>query len=388
MHPLRGTTAIAGIGETPFYRRGDSPYSERKQVLQAIVEAAADAGIAPGEIDGFSTYSHDPQNGTTLMTELGTRELRWSSMVHGGGGGGIPAAIGMASAAIISGQASIVAVYRSVAQKEFGRFNVGIEEQHAEHHYLAHGVVVAAQMVGLRTQVMLDSCGIPPEAVEALVLTDYFHACNNPRARAFQNTVDAETYRTSRMVVDPYRLYDCSRETDGAAAVIVMSAEERRRRACTPAYILGVAQGNPQWGGENLENFNDYGFAGFSSVARRLWEQTGLGPQDVDTAQVYENFSGPGVAAIMEHGFFTPETVRDFMTVENLTVPSGTLPVNTSGGCLAEGFIHGMEVVLEAVRQVRGQSVNQVKGAEVALVTGGPASTYTSSALLCTENVI
>ena len=189
--PLRGTVAIAGIGQTPFYRRGASPYSERKMVLQAIVAAAEDAGVSPKDIDGFATYSWDKHNGTLLMQELGTHELCWSSMVEGGGGGGIPGALGMAAAAIISGQANIVVVYRSIAEREFGRFNTGIEAEHAESHYTAHGLAAAAQFVALRSQVMLESCGVPQSAVEALVLADYHHARNNPRARAFENTLDA-----------------------------------------------------------------------------------------------------------------------------------------------------------------------------------------------------
>jgi acetyl-CoA acetyltransferase len=378
---MRGTTAIAGIGQTEFYKRGTSPLSERKQVLVSIVDACAEAGIRPSEIDGFASYSWDRQDATTLMHDLGSDEVRWSSLVHGGGGGGIPGAIGMASAAIISGQASIVAVYRTIAEKEFGRFNVGIEEQHAEHHYLAHGVVVAAQMMALRTQRMLEHDGVPRSTMEAMVLADYAHARNNPRARAFGNDLDATAYEESRWIAEPYHLYDCSRETDGAAAVIVMSAEEARRRDCNPVYVLGVAQGNPRTGGETLENNLDYGMGGFSSIAQRLWEQSGLGPDDVDVAQVYENFAGLGVAALIEHGFCTPETAGDFVTLKNLTAPEGRLPTNTSGGCLAEGFTHGMEIVLEAVRSIRGDSVNPVPDAHVCLVTGGPGSTYTSSAV-------
>lgn len=381
MHPMRGTTAIAGIGQTEFYKRGTSPLSERKQALTAIVDACAEAGVQSWEIDGFASYSWDRQDATTLQPELGCAEVRWSSLVHGGGGGGIPGAIGMASAAILSGQASIVAVYRTVAEKEFGRFNVGIEEQHAEHHYLAHGVVVAAQMMALRTQYMLEHDGVPRSAIEAMVLADYAHGRNNPRARAFGNELDEAAYEASRWIVEPYHLYDCSRETDGAAAVIVMSAEEARRRDCDPVYVLGVAQGNPSAGGEALENNSDYGMGSFSTIARRLWEQTDLGPDDVDVVQVYENFAGLGVAALIEHGFCTPKTAGDVCTLKNLTVPDGRLPTNTSGGCLAEGFIHGMEIVLEGVRSIRGDSVNPVPGAKVCLVTGGPGSTYTSSAL-------
>jgi acetyl-CoA acetyltransferase len=351
-------------------------------LLQAIVAACEEAGVAPSDVDGFATYSWDKHNGTRLMHELATKELRWSSMVEGGGGGGIPAALGMAAAAIVSGQASIVAVYRTLAEREFGRFNTAIEEVHTESHYAAHGLNVAAQYVGFRTQVMLDSLGVPRSAMEALVLADYHHARNNPHAMAFGNSVDAETYRSSRVVVDPYLLFDCSRETDGASAVIVMSTDEARRRDCNPVYVLGVTQGNPFRGGDNLDNFENYGLASFGPVANRLWEQSGLGPEDVDVLQVYENFSGAGVAAIMEHGFFTPENVKEVMTFENLTVPGGKLPVNTSGGSLADGFVHGMEVLVEGVRQIRGDSVNPVPGADVCLVTGGPASTYTSSTLL------
>ncbi|ETB33328.1 transporter, partial [Mycobacterium avium subsp. hominissuis 10-5606] len=160
-------------------------------------------------------------------------------------------------------------------------------------HYLAHGINVAAQMVGLRSQVMLEKYQIPREAVEALVLADYFHARNNPRARAYKNEVDAAAYRASRLVVDPYRLHDCSRESDGAAAVIVMSAEAARKRSRNPVYLLGIAQGAPYRGGDAVENFGEYGLSGFSSVAKRLWQQTGLGPADVDVVQVYENFSPP-----------------------------------------------------------------------------------------------
>jgi hypothetical protein len=120
-------------------------------------------------------------------------------------------------------------------------------------------------------------------------------------------------------------------------------------------------------------------------VANRLWAQSGLRPSDVDVLQVYTHFSPAGVSAVMEHGFFTPENIDEVMTFENLTAPHGKLPLNTGGSSLAEGFLHGMEVVLEGVRQIRGDASNPVPGAEVCLVSGGPASTYTSSMLLGTD---
>jgi acetyl-CoA acetyltransferase len=120
-------------------------------------------------------------------------------------------------------------------------------------------------------------------------------------------------------------------------------------------------------------------------VARRLWAESGYGPSDVDVVQVYENMTGMGVAALIDHGFCTPETAGEVLTLENLIAPGGGLPVNTSGGNLAEGFIHGMSLVAEAVRQIRGTSTNQVPGASLSLMTGGPGDPLVSSALFATQ---
>ena len=385
MNRVKNTVAVAGIGQTPFYKRGAAPTSERRMLLEAIVAACEDAGLHPSEVDGFVSYSHDRNNGTLLTHELGTKELRWSGEVAGGGGGGIPAAIGAAAGAIATGQANVVVVFRAISEREMGRFNVAIEADHANPHYTAHGVLVAAQMMAMRTQRMLYEFGVPRSTLEALVLTDYHHARNNPRATGYGNTLDAETYRNSRMIAEPYRLFDCSRENDGAAAAVIVSADRARDLKQAPVHVLGVAQGNPPGGGDTWDNFSEYATGGFTSIARNLWAQTGLGPSDIDVLQVYENFSGLGVAAIMDHGFCTPENIAEVVSFENMIAQGGKLPVNTSGGCLAEGFIHGMEVLLESVRQLRGQSPNPVAGAETCLMTGGPGSTYLSSAVFGTE---
>jgi acetyl-CoA acetyltransferase len=133
------------------------------------------------------------------------------------------------------------------------------------------------------------------------------------------------------------------------------------------------------------ENQNPYWSAGFQGVAGRLWADTGYGPGDVDVAQIYENMTGMGVSALIDHGFCTLESAGDFITFDNLIAPGGRLPVNTSGGNLAEGFIHGMSLVNEAVRQVRGTSANQVPDAALSLMTGGPGDPLVSTALLGAE---
>jgi acetyl-CoA acetyltransferase len=383
-HPLNGRVAIAGIGETPNYKRGTSPEPAQKLLLQAIVAACEDAGIDPQHIDGFATYSDDPNNGTFLMNALGTRELRWSTMIEGGGGGGIPGAIAVAGAAIATRQAEIVVVYRTLAERDSGRFNDTIEEGHRNAHYTAQGVWVPAQMLAFKANRMIEAFGVPRSAMDALSFADYFHARNNPHAMAFGNLVEVSDIQASRWVVEPFRLLNCSRETDGAGALIVVSAERARDLRRTPVYLLGAAQGAAYGGGETWENApdSDYGLALMSSIARRLWEGSGLSPADVDVAQVYENFSGLGVAALIEHGFCSVEGAAEFFTPANLVAPSGKLPVNTGGGCLAEGFVHGVGIPIEGVKQLRGESSNPVPDAKICLVTGGPGSTLSSSILL------
>ena len=109
---------------------------------------------------------------------------------------------------------------------------------------------------------------------------------------------------------------------------------------------------------------------------------------DVDVVQSYENFTGGVVMSLIEHGFCAPEEAAEFFTVENLTAPAGGLPLNTSGGNLAEAYIHGLELVVEAVRQVRGESVNQVANAKVSLVSSGPMVIPASNVLFGTEEVL
>ena len=114
----------------------------------------------------------------------------------------------------------------------------------------------------------------------------------------------------------------------------------------------------------------------------------GLGPADVGVVQSYENFTGGVVMALAEHRFFSPQEANDFLTLENLIAPSGRLPLNTSGGNLAECYMHGFELVLEAVRQVRGTSTAQAARSDVALVIGGPMGAPVSNLLLGSRDAL
>ena len=387
MSVFRGKTAVVGLGQTPYYKRGTSPDSEVKLALRSIVAACEDAGVSPRDIDGFVSYGSEKNDGQRLVPGLGTHELRYDALAwtHGGG---IPGALGMAAGAIISGQATAVVVYRAMAERSNGRLNVVVSQDDVAAQYVVNGVEVPSMACAMRSNRLIHGDKVPASTLRAMAKAAYYHANNNPNAYGRNTKLDDETYEASRMVSEPYRLFDCSRENDGSAAVIVTSAERARDLRQTPAYILSAPLGIAESWGAREENHQPYTSAGFSSVARRLWAESGYGPGDVDVAQIYENFSGLGVAALIDHGFATRETAGEVIRFENLIAPSGEIPVNTSGGNLADGFIHGMGLVPEAIRQIRGQSTNQVPNAKLSLMTGGPGDTVVSSALFGAEETL
>jgi hypothetical protein len=170
--------------------------------------------------------------------------------------------------------------------------------------------------------------------------------------------------------------------------LILVSAERARDLRQTPAYVLAGAQGAPGGYSSIIDNDNQYTSAGFAGVdgrpgvADRLWAAAGIGPSDVDVVQVYENFSGPAVSALIDHGLApSGPAAGDVLTVENLTAPTGKLPINTSGGNIADSFVNGMGLAVEAVRQLRGTSTNQVADAKTSLFIGGPMAPIVSSTL-------
>ena len=143
-----------------------------------------------------------------------------------------------------------------------------------------------------------------------------------------------------------------------------------------------------RFGGEDIRSWrgpDGRTTAGFRSVAERCWKESGYGPDDVDVAQFYANASSAAVNAMIDHGFCSWEDVGEFVRFENLIAPNGRLPINTAGGDLADGFIHGAGNNAEAVRQIRGTSANQVPDVALSLVTGGPNDSFVSTALLGTE---
>jgi acetyl-CoA acetyltransferase len=382
---LRGAVAVAGIGETEYYKRGRAPETEFVLTLRAILCAAEDAGIDPREIDGFASYSNDRNEPSRLAAALGLPELRFSNMQWGGGGGGGSAAVANAAAAIHAGLADCVVVYRGLAQGQFGRFGAGQRRPTLSGDaalWYPYGLMSPAQMFAMRANRLMYEHGIGHETFRAISLASYHHAQANPRAVMHGRPLDVETYESARWIVEPYRLYDCCLENDGAAALILVPGERAADLPQPPVYLLGAAQGSGYRDGAGSHNVPDYATASFKTLAPRLYEMAGVTPSDVDVLQSYENFTAGVVMSLIEHGFCKPEEANEFITVENLLAPEGKLPLNTSGGNLAECYMHGFELQLEAVRQLRGTSTSQVPDAVVSMVTSGPMVTPVSNMIL------
>ena len=379
---LGGATAIAGVGYRQ-YKRGTAPAPERGVLVRAIVDACEDAGFDPADVDGFVSYGDDRNEPVRLMPDLGTKELTWSSTVWGGGGGGIAGAFGIAAAAIMTGQASAVVIFRALVEGDSGRLSAAVMAHHLNDHMAGAGMVAPAQSCALRAMRLFEHHNVPQSVCENLVRASYHHGARNPAAVAYGKELDLNEFHTARWIAEPFRLFDCSRENDGAGALLMVSTERARDLRKPPVTLLGVAQGTEKGWGDLLENDDAdlFATAGFRPVARRLWAQTGLTPADIDVVQLYENFSAQGVASLIDHGFCNYENVAEVVRFENLIAPSGKLPINTAGGNFAQGFVHGIGLAVEAVRCLRGESANPVPHARNCLLAGGPGAPTVSSAI-------
>jgi acetyl-CoA acetyltransferase len=194
-----------------------------------------------------------------------------------------------------------------------------------------------------------------------------------------------DDYHASPMIAEPYHLFDCCLESDGACAVVVTSEERARDLAKRPVEIIASAQGTPKgyaFGHFTNANIADelYATGGCEPMAKRLWGKSGLGPSDVDVAQIYDHFTGCLLMQIEDFGFCERGEGGPFIESGALGWPNGSLPTNTHGGSLSEAYIHGLNHVVEGVRSLRGESTSQVENAEVCLVTSGAC--VPSSAIL------
>ncbi len=382
---MRGEAAIVGVGESTYHRAGRSPHDAFQLACTAIRAAVEDAGLRLSDIDGLVTFMDRSGDDTRLASTLGFGNLRFCAHPWSGGGNLGAAAVLLADAAVCTGQARHVVVFRSIDQGRGGRFGQARSTAPAagEMAYLApFGAAAPVVRNALLSAKFLHDHGVATEALAEISLAAYAHAQRNPRAVMYGRPLTREDYHASRMIAEPFHLFDCCQESDGACAVVVTTAERARDLRPPPAYILGGAVGMQPHGG--LWALNDDAFPNgrFRSVGELLWSSTGVRPSDIDVVQLYENFTGTTLMAIADIGFCEPGDVGDFVADGALQWPDGRLPLNTSGGNLAEAYIHGFQLVNEAARQIRGESTCQVADAELSLCAAGPGTPPSGAVLL------
>ncbi|MBK6286407.1 MAG: lipid-transfer protein [Gammaproteobacteria bacterium] len=374
----RRKAAIVGIGATEFST--NSGRSEQRLAVEAILEALGDAGLSPDDIDGIINSDYEPTNHIDVVNAMGLRNIRaYATIPHGGGS---PCGtIAQAAMMVASGECKCVLAYRSMNERSGHRYGSpeipatfdGVYGLHAP-----YGLIVPGEWVAMHARRRMIEFGETREQWANIPLTFRKHANRNPRAIFHEKEMTLEDYLRAPMLADPLCRLDYCLETDGAVAYIVTSAERARTLGSIPAYIHATAQamGYPIWYQSNYYRESLTTASEMVATAKILWKKSGLTPRDIDVAQIYDHFTPAVLTALEDMGFCEKGEAGEFVGEGRIGV-DGDLPMNTAGGLLSEGYIHGWNLILEAVRQVRGTSTAQVKDVEFSLVTscvGAPTS--------------
>lgn len=372
---LRDTTAIVGIGQTEFSKAAGR--SETQLAAEAIVAALADAGLTTADVDGLVSYTIDPVEETELVRTLGIPEIHFSSRVPYGGGGSQGVLLHAASA-LVSGIADVVVAYRAIKARSgerFGRAAVGGRGTSSHSGSTAmqwctpYGVLTPASWMSLNSVRYMHAYGVSSEDFGRAVVQFREYAANNPNAHFYKKPITLEDHQASRWIAEPaIRLFDCCQETDGSVALVITSAD--RASASDEPILIGAAAQAGLFEEEIASNHYAKDIAvmeGCAAMADRLFEGHGFKRSDIDVAMIYDAFSPMFFLQLEALGFCSPGEAKDFIADGNLG-PQGSLPCNTNGGLIGEGYIHGLNLTTEAVRQLRGQSSNQLVNPTTALI--------------------
>jgi acetyl-CoA acetyltransferase len=401
------TAAIVGIGQTAYAKA--LPGTAWELAMEAVLAACADAGVDVAEVDGMCRFTAPFETVTEaqLVRGLGIRELTWFTQApHGGEALG--AVVMHAAAAVSAGLANTVMVYRALSQSKGGRFgradsrgpggggprgggpgsggqdgavaDIVVPEQDNLSFAWPYGLMSPGQLFALwaRRYAAVHKLGDEDltRALGAIAVTQRRYANNNPDAMMRDRTMSWDDYQAARMISEPLRLFDLCLENDGACAFVVTTADRARALRPDPVWVLSATQTISPYrepmgiypSGELLELFPP-------AAADRLFAQAGVSRADIDVAEFYDATSYMPLRSLESYGFVPDGQAWRYVT-EQGTGPGSPLPVNTHGGHLSEAYLHGMNGILEAVRQLRGTAVNQVPSAEVALVAA-PAGSAT-----------
>jgi len=390
MSGISGRAAIAGVGETAYTRNSGKTVEEL--ALEAAHAAIADAGLRPRDVDAVVSYGlGDTVSSLVVATGLGLPKLRHYADFNTGGNMACGVVV-QAAMAVATGLADTVLVYRALNGASGTRYGGAAFAEmlartsvhsDAEPQFLdPYGIVMPAHHFAMLCRRHMTKYGTTEEQLGHIAVTCREHAMLNERAQE-RRPLTLESYMAGRWIAEPFRLYDCCLQTDGACALVVTSAERARDLKQKPVPILAaVTQAGPaarggMWGNSWPEHADSYA----KYLRDELFGQAGLGPDDIDVAELYDCFTYSILAQAEDYGFCKKGEGGPFFAEGNGKLGS-RLPINTNGGLLSEGYIHGLNNVVEGVYQLRGQAgARQVRDAQVALCTAGGAAS-TGSALI------
>jgi acetyl-CoA acetyltransferase len=363
MKGLRDKYSIVGVGETEYSR--NSGRTTRAMAVEAVRAAILDAGLTAADVDGMLSYqSGDSTPSPWVAPDLGIRLNFFMDVV--GGGSSTEALVGLAMGAIEAGMCRTVAIFRSMN----GYTELRIGGTGARSAAPVRGLDLAQVPFGMRSagqnfaptfmRHMYDH-GTTSAQVAHVKVAHSKHASQNPKA-FLKERVTVEDVLASRWIVKPLHLLDCCLETDNATCLVVTSAERARNLRRRPVYVMGVA-------GRVSKPRTDFHWAHgpVSRVAGYyakdiVFPQAGIGPEDVDVTGSYDAFTFTTMLQLEEYGFCKKGEGGAYVS-SGIIELGGARPNNTSGGHLCEGYTHGMSMVIENVRQLRGTVDDYCPGA-------------------------
>jgi acetyl-CoA acetyltransferase len=376
---IRDRMAIVGIGHLPFAKDIGRPIGDT--AVEAIQIALDDAGLTAEAVDGMSMFEMEHTHEVSIARRLGVKNLRWWDKISYGGGASC-ATIMHACAAIATGLAEVVVCHRARNRgaktarpwsQEKGRM---LDDKGL---HVPWGLIRPVDVIGMWAHRHMHQYGTRREHFGNVAIAARRHAQRNPYAMMRDRPLDMQTYLNARVIGYPLHMYDCCLETDGALACVVTSIERARDLLQKPAIVHSLAQAsgpNPV----HLANYNTPDLQTTSvPCAELLWSRSDLKPADMDCAQIYDAFTPLVITGLEDYGF-CPRGEGGPFTEGGRIELGGELPVLTSGGGLSEAYVHGFNLILEGVRQIRGTSTAQVADCKATLVTG--ASGVATSAMV------
>jgi len=384
---IKDECAIVGIGQTEISK--DSGRSELQLACECVKAAIDDAGLKPSDIDGMTGFTLDHTDEIEVARNVGIPELKlFSRMPHGGGAP--MSLVHQAVMAVASGMCKYVVGYRAMNGRTGARYSSGVGEG-AEtpdliqwSWYMPYGFMTPACWVAMHMQRYLHDYNATDEGLAEVAVTQRTYACNHPMALFYGRPITFDDYYNAKWIVEPFRLYDCCLESDGGAAFVLTTTERAKDMPHIPAVVKGTAQG-ACFDQEVMTSFYRPEISFLPEVrlvADQIYAQSGLGPDDIDAAIIYDAFTAIVLFQLEAYKFCGRgeawEWVRDGYPLRI----DGRLPTNTNGGQLSEGYVHGINGLAEGVRLIRGVADNQPKkNVDHVLVTSG-VSMPTSAAIL------